>query len=306
MPLYLVSTPIGNLGDLSARAVEVLRGVGTILAEDTRHSRRLLDYYEVRTPTAAYHEHNEARATPALVARLVAGESLALVSDAGTPLLSDPGARLVRAAIDAGVTVVPVPGASALLAALVASGADATRFTFYGFLARKGRERGEAVAEIAALRHTAVLYESPARTADTLAELAAAAGADRSAAVARELTKQFEEVRRGTLGELATYYAETAPRGEVVLVVGGRVAPSAPDPDAVRARARTLRARGLGTRDVARTLVEEQGVARNEAYRIAQEIGDERDGPGHEGADAAGNGAEPVGGPTQHASDEGR
>ena len=136
MPLYLVSTPIGNLGDVTYRAVEVLRSVAAILAEDTRHSRRLLDHYGIRTPTLAYHEHNEARATPGLVARLLAGEDLALVSDAGTPLLSDPGARLVRAAIEAGVPVVPVPGASALLAALVASGLDATRFTFFGFLAR--------------------------------------------------------------------------------------------------------------------------------------------------------------------------
>jgi len=273
VPLYLVSTPIGNLGDVTYRAVEVLRGVAAVLAEDTRHSRRLLDHYDVRTPMLAYHEHNEARATPGLVARLLSGEDLALVSDAGTPLLSDPGARLVRAAIEAGVAVVPVPGASALLAALVASGADATRFTFYGFLARKGRERAEALGEIGGLGHTAVLYESPPRTADTLAELAAHAGADRRAVVARELTKQFEELRRGTLGALATYYADAPPRGEIVIVVEGRGEPAAPDEDVVAARARALHDEGLGTRDVARALAEELGVARNLAYRVAQEAG---------------------------------
>src|SRR5437762_225155 len=132
--LFVVSTPIGNLGDVTHRAVEVLSSVAGVLAEDTRHSRRLLDPYEVRTPTLAYHEHNEARLTPTIVERLRAGESFALISDAGTPLLSDPGARLVSAAIDAGIPVSPVPGASAMLAALVASGLDATRFTFYGFL----------------------------------------------------------------------------------------------------------------------------------------------------------------------------
>lgn len=271
--LYIVSTPIGNLGDLTLRALAVLREVAAVLAEDTRHTRRLLDHYEVRTPMLAYHEHNEARATPALVARLVAGEALALVSDAGTPLLSDPGARLVRAAIDAGVTVAPVPGASALLAALVAAGLDATRFTFYGFLARKGRERTEAIADLAALRHTAVLYEAPGRTAETLAELAAACGAERPAAVARELTKQFEEVRRGTLAELATYYVDTPPRGEVVLVVGAPAAgvDAADREAAARERARALQADGATARDVARTLVAELGIGRNEAYRIAHE-----------------------------------
>jgi 16S rRNA (cytidine1402-2'-O)-methyltransferase len=269
--LYVVSTPIGNLGDMTVRAVEVLRSVAAVLAEDTRHSRRLLDHYEIRTPALAYHEHNEAKATPGLVARLLAGESFALVTDAGTPLLSDPGARLVRAALDAGLRVSPVPGASALLAALVSAGLDATRFTFFGFLPRKGHGRAEAIRAVAALRHTAVLYEAPMRVAETLAELAAAAGDARGGVVARELTKQFEEVRRGTLAELATYYAGSAARGEVVIVVAG--APEAPPPDeeTLGARARGLRGQGLSSRDVARTLTEEFGVARNVAYRVAQD-----------------------------------
>lgn len=266
--LFVVSTPIGNLGDVTHRAIDVLRGVAAVLAEDTRHSRRLLDAYDVRTPTLAYHEHNEARTTPGLVARLVDGESLALISDAGTPLLSDPGARLVRAAIDAGIAVSPVPGASALLAALVATGLDATRFTYFGFLPRKGRERDAALADLAALRHTAVLYEAPGRVVDTLADVAAVAG-DRAAVVGRELTKAFEEFRRGTLAELATYYRDVPPRGEVVIVIAGGDE-AAPDAQAVRQRAEALRSSGASSRDVARAVAAEFGIGRNEAYRIAQ------------------------------------
>jgi 16S rRNA (cytidine1402-2'-O)-methyltransferase len=269
--LFVVSTPIGNMGDFSFRAVEVLRGAALVLAEDTRRSRALLDRYEIATPTQAYHEHNEARMTPAVIERLQGGDDVALISDAGTPLVSDPGARLVRAAIDAGVEVVPVPGASALLAALVVSGLDAGRFTFFGFLPRKGRDRSETVAALVELPHTAVLYEAPARVADTLAELADAGAAGRQAAVAREMTKHFEEVRRGTVGDLAAYYRNAAVRGEVVIVVAGgeRARPSA---EQLRERARELRAGGMSVRDVTATLVTEFGVGRNEVYRMVREL----------------------------------
>lgn len=266
--LYLVSTPIGNMGDFSFRAVEVLRAVALILAEDTRHSRILLDRYDVRTPTSSYHEHNEAKTTPRLVQRLASGEDVALISDAGTPLLSDPGQRLVRAAVEAGVQVVPIPGASAMLAAIVASGLDVEQFTFFGFLPRKGKERTAALDEIASSRRTAVLYESPGRVADTLRELEERAP-DREAVVARELTKQFEEVRRGTLLSLQAYYMETPPRGEVVLLVAG-AAESAPDEDALRREAQALRENGMSVRDVAGELAK-RGIARNLAYRIAKE-----------------------------------
>lgn len=266
----MVSTPIGNLADFSARAVEVLRSVTTVLAEDTRHSRHLLDHYEIKTPLASYHEHNEARETPRVLDRLAGGESFALISDAGTPLLSDPGARLVRAAIDAGIEVVPVPGASALLAALVASGLGVDRFTFFGFLPRKGHERTDALEAVASLTHTAVVYEAPGRVADTLAELERHGAGEREAAVARELTKQFEETRRGTVAELARYYADAPLRGEVVIVLAGRT-PSSPDEGAARERVRVLRQGGASARDVARALVEEHGLARNAAYRLAHE-----------------------------------
>lgn len=268
--LFVVSTPIGNMGDFSFRAVETLRSVSAVLAEDTRHTRHLLERYEIDAPLVAYHEHNEAKATPRLVERLLNGESLALVSDAGTPLLSDPGARLVRAAIDAGVQVSPVPGASALLAALVASGLEAERFTFFGFLARKGPERRTAIDELVALRHAAVLYEAPARVHATLAELADAGAGGRQAVVARELTKQYEELRRGTVAQLVAYYQQTPPRGEVVIVIAGQV-PTGASEDQLRARATALRAEGRSARDIAAALSAELGAPRNLAYRLAHE-----------------------------------
>jgi 16S rRNA (cytidine1402-2'-O)-methyltransferase len=259
------------MGDFSFRAVEVLKSAALILAEDTRHSRSLLDRYEVHTPTLAYHEHNEARMTPRILERLLAGEAIALITDAGTPMVSDPGARLVRAAIDVGVDIIPVPGASALLAALVASGLDTTRFTFFGFLPRKGRDRTEAIAALVALPHTAVLYEAPARVANTLAELAVAGADRRQSAVAREMTKHFEEVRRGTVGELAAYYKHVPVRGEVVIVVaGGQL--ERPSEDRIRERVRELRDEGMSVRDVTALLVKEFGVARNDGYRLAKEI----------------------------------
>jgi 16S rRNA (cytidine1402-2'-O)-methyltransferase len=269
--LYVVSTPIGNMGDFSFRAVEVLKSVAVILAEDTRHSRNLLDRYDIAVPMLAYHEHNEAKTTPGLVARLAAGESFALISDAGTPLVSDPGSRLVAAAASAGITVVPIPGASALLAALVASGLDIGKFTFFGFLTRAGSERRAALDEISTLEHTSVVYESPNRLVHTLVELEQRGLGDRSCVVAREMTKQFEEVRRGTVGELRAYYEGTPPRGELVLVIGpGQV--RVPDEDAVRERVRVLRTSGMSSRDVAAAVARELGVPKRVAYRLAQEV----------------------------------
>ena len=268
--LYVVSTPIGNMGDFSFRAVDVLRLVDVILAEDTRHTGQLLKRYEIPTRMLAYHEHNEAKATPGLVARLVAGESMALVTDAGTPILSDPGSRLTAAAIAAGVPIVPVPGASALLAALVASGLSVERFTFFGFLPRTGSARRATLAELTELEHTAVLYEAPGRVGATLRDIAAAGGGDRPTAVAREMTKQFEEVRRGTVAELGAYYEETPPRGEVVIVLGGAV-PGLVDEKDVRDRVRALRQQGLSAKDTAMTVAKEMGVSRRVAYQLTQE-----------------------------------
>jgi 16S rRNA (cytidine1402-2'-O)-methyltransferase len=268
--LYVVSTPIGNMQDITLRAIHVLRSVDLILAEDTRHSRNLLVHHGIPTRMMSYHEHNEARATESALTRLREGKDVALISDAGTPLLSDPGARLVRDAAEAGIPVVPVPGPSALLAALVTSGIASDRFTFYGFLARKGREREEALGELSGLRHTAVLYESPNRVFATLDELQRRGGGARRAVVARELTKQFEEVRRGTVAELAAYYDGSSPRGEVVIVLEGMTSQPL-DEDELRSRARSLRDSGLSARDVAAALVRDDGASRNLAYRLAHE-----------------------------------
>lgn len=268
--LYVVSTPIGNLGDITYRAVQTLREVNGILAEDTRHTRRLLDHYGIATPMEPYHEHIEAKASPRIVDRLRGGERLALVSDAGTPLVSDPGGRLVRAVLEAGIRVVPIPGASAVLAALVASGLGDGPFTFFGFPERKGAERRQLLSAVVECPHVCVLYEAPGRIAATLGELAASGAADRRVVVARELTKQFEELRRGTVGELATYYDASPPRGEVVIVLEGAT-PVAPSEDAMRTRATVLRAEGRTARDVARALSAEFGAPRNVAYRVAQE-----------------------------------
>ncbi len=266
--LYLVSTPIGNLRDMSYRAVEVLSSAALIIAEDTRHSRRLLDHYKIATPVRSYHEHNEAKETPKLVARLRAGDSIALISDAGTPLISDPGARLVAAAVDAGIRVVPIPGASSVLAALVGSGISLEKFAFFGFLPRKGSERAEMIDEIAGSRTTVVLFEAANRVAATLAALAEAGVAARRAVIARELTKQFEEFRRGSVAELANIYDDADPKGEVVLVIAGAEKPVVTEGE-LSEEANKLRAAGKPPRDVMEHLVTALGASRNVAYRIA-------------------------------------
>ena len=268
--LYLVSTPIGNLGDMSHRAVEVLSSAALVIAEDTRHSKRLLDHYRIETPLSSYHEHNEAKETPRLVARLQRGDSIALISDAGTPLISDPGSRLVDATVAAGLRVVPIPGASSVMAALVAAGMPLDRFTFFGFLARKGKERTETIGDIVASRATSVLFEAPNRVGSTLSALVEAGAGDRAAVVARELTKQFEEFKRGSVAELAGTYAEVDPKGEVVLVIAGAEKSEVTEDELTNA-ASALRASGKSPRDVMDHLVSALGAPRNLAYKIAHE-----------------------------------
>ena len=268
--LFLVSTPIGNLGDMSHRAVEVLTSAALVVAEDTRHSRRLLEHYGISTPLSSYHEHNEAKETPRLIARLRAGDSIALISDAGTPLISDPGSRLVAAALEAEVPVVPIPGASSVMAALVASGLPLERFTFFGFLPRKGRERAEIMTEIVESRGTVVLFEAPNRVAATLDALVEAGAGERQAVVARELTKRFEEFKRGSVAELASVYGKADPKGEVVLVIAGAEERIVSESDLSEA-AKKLRESGKSPRDVMDYLVSALGASRNAAYKIAHE-----------------------------------
>ncbi|MEO7996311.1 MAG: 16S rRNA (cytidine(1402)-2'-O)-methyltransferase [Gemmatimonadaceae bacterium] len=268
--LHVVSTPIGHLGDISLRALAVLQQATCVACEDTRHTRTLLSRYGIRTSTVAVHEHNEAQASPAIVRRLLAGEAIALVSDAGTPLLSDPGARLVQSVIEAGLRVVPVPGASAPLAALVASGISPYPSTFVGFLARKGEERRSGLAACARSPHTTVLFEAPPRLVDTLRDLAQVAGGERVAAVGREITKRFEEIRRGTLAQLTAYYEDTPPRGEIVIVLAGAPVET-PSELALETLAAALRAEGRSSRDIVNQLVSLHGASRNLAYRLAHE-----------------------------------
>lgn len=217
--LYLVPTPIGNLEDITYRAVRVLREVDLIACEDTRISRVLLDRYDIATPCISYHDHNERSRAPQLVERLRGGASIALISDAGSPGLSDPGFYLVRECINAGIPVTSLPGPTAAIPALAMSGLPSERFFFEGFLpARKGRRR--AIERLATHSATTILYESPHRIARTLRDLSAGLGSGRQAAIVRELTKKFEEVTRGTLGDLADSFGEKRVRGELVIVIG--------------------------------------------------------------------------------------
>jgi 16S rRNA (cytidine1402-2'-O)-methyltransferase len=219
--LYLVATPIGNLGDITLRALETLAGADVLACEDTRVTRVLLDRYGIQNRPYAYHEHNADEAGPRLLAALEQGKSVALVSDAGTPLVSDPGYRLAQSAIEAGYRVIPIPGASAPLAALVGSGLPNDAFLFAGFLPTKDKARRDRLSEFAAAPATLMFFESPHRIGATLIAAADVLGGDRQASVCRELTKTYEEFRRGTLAELAAHYAEVDNvKGEIVLVVG--------------------------------------------------------------------------------------
>lgn len=275
--LYVVSTPIGNLGDLTLRASEVLGTVARVLCEDTRRTRILVGHLGIRPTLVSLHEHNEVARTARVLAWMQDGEDLALVSDAGTPLISDPGARLVAAVLEAGHEVIPVPGPSAVTAALVASGLPSDHFAFLGFPPRKGKDRKTLLARVADSPETVVLFESAERLDALLADLVEACGPRRRVAVARELTKLHEDVVRGTLAEARSYYREVPPRGEITVVIGPSDEASGTagiDPVAVEALARALLAEGLRTTEVAAELARRTGLSRNEAYRIAHSLSD--------------------------------
>src|SRR5436305_8758882 len=270
--LYVVATPLGSLEDLSPRAAATLRRVAAVAAEDTRHTKPLLAYVGSRAALLSFHAHSDEAAQRAILQRLGSGKDVALVTDAGTPAVSDPGAVLVAAARERDIPVVTVPGPTAVAAALSVSGLGADRYVFLGFLPRKGAERRRLVETVAKCEWRVVLFEAPLRVTELLEDLAAACGGERRAAVARELTKVFEETRAGTLTELAGYYAAAPPRGEVTVVVAGTGKPAREDPPPdPEGRARTLLAQGMTRRDVADQLAAETGITRNRAYRLVDE-----------------------------------
>ncbi|MGC1779023.1 MAG: 16S rRNA (cytidine(1402)-2'-O)-methyltransferase [Xanthobacteraceae bacterium] len=266
--LHIVATPIGNLGDITLRALETLAGADLIACEDTRVTRKLLDRYGIATPLSPYHEHNAAKARPLLLRRLAEGAGIALVSDAGTPLVSDPGYKLVRAVQDAGHPVTALPGASATLTALAVAGLPTDAFLFAGFLPPKQAARRARIAELARVPATLVLFESGPRLGDSLADLAAGLGPQREAAVCRELTKLHEETRRGDLASLAEIYAQEAPRGEIVLVI----APPCEAPAASAAETESLLRQALARvslKDAVGEVADATGLPRREIYQQA-------------------------------------
>jgi 16S rRNA (cytidine1402-2'-O)-methyltransferase len=268
--LYVVATPLGNLGDLAPRAAEALRQAAVVAAEDTRRTRGLLSHLGASSTLLSFHAHSGERRLETLLEILADGRDIALVTDAGTPGVSDPGTDLVAAAREAGFPVVPIPGPSAVATALSVAGIPGDRYLFLGFLPRKGTERARLLTRAAAEEWSVVLFEAPPRLVALLQDLGAVAGHGRRALVARELTKLHEELKTGTLAELADYYSQTAPRGELTIVMEGTGAP-APPPDrageaAVEASA--LLADGLSRREVARRLTETMGMSRNDAYRL--------------------------------------
>jgi 16S rRNA (cytidine1402-2'-O)-methyltransferase len=268
--LVLIGTPIGNLGDLSPRAVDELGRADAVACEDTRRTGRLLAHIGVRAPVLlVVNDHTEAGAVTDVLARLDRGERVAVVSDAGMPGISDPGERLVAAASAAGHTVEVVPGPSAALAGLVASGLPTGRFVFEGFLPRKGSGRSERLATVAAERRTVVLYEAPHRLARTLADLAGTCGPTRRVVLARELTKLHEEWWRGSLAGAVERCTEVEPRGEYVLVLDGAPAPEAADDDAIRAALAVAKGGGATTRDAVSDVAAALGVSRRRVYDLA-------------------------------------
>lgn len=272
--LVVVGTPIGNLGDLSPRTVRSLAEADVVACEDTRVTRKLLSAAGVRAPRlVSVHEHNEASRVERLVRLMEAGATVALTSDAGMPAISDPGERLVAAAAAAGVPVEVVPGPSAVTAALVVSGLPSARFCFEGFLPRRGRERAGRIAEIAARPATTVLFEAPARVAATLADLAAACGAERRCAVAWELTKLHEGTWRGAVGEAAAHFERAEPRGEYAVVLDAAPAPPAAGDEAIEAALRELLAAGRDRRAAVAEVTARLGVPRRRVYQLALSTG---------------------------------
>ena len=271
--LYLSATPIGNLEDMTFRAVRMLEEADVIAAEDTRHTRKLLSHYDIHTPAVSYHEHNKLARGPELVEKMLAGATVVCVSDAGLPGISDPGAHLAQLAIEAGIEVSPLPGANAALSALICSGLDTTAFTFYGFLPKSAKKRRELLERIRCSPETLIFYEAPHHLRETLGQLREALGDMRPAVAARELTKHYEEFNRRTLGELCDYYQEHEPRGEFVLIVSGfDSSTAASDEEAAPANpvelVAKLEADGMPRKEAMRQAAKTLNMSRRDIYNL--------------------------------------
>lgn len=271
--LYLSATPIGNLEDMTFRAVRILGEADLIAAEDTRHTRKLLSHYDIHTATTSYHEHNKLTKGPELVEKMLEGTTIVCVSDAGLPGISDPGAHLAMLAIEAGIEVSPLPGANAALSALICSGLDTTAFTFYGFLPKSTKKRRELLERVKTSPETLIFYEAPHHLKETLRQLAEALGANRRAVAARELTKHFEEFNRSTLGELIACYDENEPRGEFVLIIAGfdateetsEAEQATTDPVQL---VQDLEGQGMARKEAMREVAKRLGMSRRDVYQL--------------------------------------
>ena len=277
--LYVVATPIGNLEDMTFRAVRILKEVDTIAAEDTRHTGQLLKHFGIQTPQLSCHSHNENRRIPELLDRLREGQAIALVSDAGTPGISDPGMPLISACIGAGIPVVPVPGACAAIAALVASGLSLARFSFEGFLPVKGKDRRDRLEQLAQDPRTVVLYEAPHRLVTTLTDLATAVGEEREVAIARELTKRYEQMWRGGLGEAIAQWSNPTNhsltlKGEFVLVLEGatQIGQDSPSNEKLLEELQALLDQGISKSRASRQLAQIHGLSKRQIYELSLQL----------------------------------
>jgi len=267
--LYIVGTPIGNLEDITFRAVRILQAVDAIAAEDTRHTGKLLHHFQITTPQVSYHEHNRITRTVELVERLQQGQAIALVSDAGMPGISDPGYELVKACVEAGLTVVPIPGCSAVVAALIASGLPSDRFVFEGFLPPKPKDRRAHLERLTSESRTLVFYEAPHRLRQTLQDLLIL-GSDRAIVLARELTKLHEEFWRGTIAEAIDQYRDREPMGEFTLVLAGaELNPLVLTDDALKAELQALLNQGISRSEASRQLAQQTALPRRQIYQLA-------------------------------------
>jgi len=271
--LYVVATPIGNLEDMTFRAVRILQTVDVIAAEDTRHTGKLLQHFQIKTPQTSYHDHNRSSRTPELLQQLSDGKAIALVTDAGIPLISDPGYELVQACVTQGISVVPIPGASAAITALSAAGLPTDRFVFEGFLPTKGKERGERLEALTTESRTLILYEAPHRVRQTLQDLAAVLGDGRQIVLGRELTKLHEEFWRGTIAQAISHYSAIEPQGEFTLVVAGTplTQPQLTE-EQLKAELKQLMSQGISRSQASRQLAIATKLARRRLYELALAI----------------------------------